>query len=175
MKNAGKNDDYSSIADVDALLLPAGDPAGEDEPMRKGTAFQVSTKFVSHGLGISEHLRGAPDRRGSSVMSFHQPSYFFKRTRCTSSVLLQKVTLIALLDVIWRSLTYDSLSKNPVTNSEIEYAGSSRDPSSGKSEGASNGRITEVLGGLYITSTSWLTNQGGTHGEIGRRMEEGVG
>ncbi|THH01723.1 hypothetical protein EW026_g1029 [Hermanssonia centrifuga] len=44
--NAGKNDDYSSIADVDALLLPAGDPAGEDEPMRKGTAFQKSNTPV---------------------------------------------------------------------------------------------------------------------------------
>ncbi|KAF5372890.1 hypothetical protein D9758_001715 [Tetrapyrgos nigripes] len=34
------NEDYSSIADTDALLLLAGDPAAEDEPMRKGTCFQ---------------------------------------------------------------------------------------------------------------------------------------
>ncbi|KAI0057097.1 FACT complex subunit SPT16 [Artomyces pyxidatus] len=34
---AGKNDDYSSIADVDAIFLAAG----EDEPIRKGTAFQT--------------------------------------------------------------------------------------------------------------------------------------
>ncbi len=40
-QNATKDDDYSSIADVDALLLTAGDPVGEDEPIRKGTAFQV--------------------------------------------------------------------------------------------------------------------------------------
>ncbi|KIP09266.1 hypothetical protein PHLGIDRAFT_103069 [Phlebiopsis gigantea 11061_1 CR5-6] len=39
--NAGKNDDFSSIADANALLLLAGDPAGEDEPTRKGTAFQT--------------------------------------------------------------------------------------------------------------------------------------
>ncbi|KAF7796890.1 hypothetical protein EIP86_008075 [Pleurotus ostreatoroseus] len=39
--NAGQNDDYSSIAESDALFLAAGDPAGEDEPMRKGTAFQT--------------------------------------------------------------------------------------------------------------------------------------
>ncbi|KAI0340514.1 FACT complex subunit SPT16 [Trametopsis cervina] len=39
--NAGKNDDYGSVADADALLLVAGDPAGEDEPTRKGTAFQT--------------------------------------------------------------------------------------------------------------------------------------
>ncbi|KIL69574.1 hypothetical protein M378DRAFT_7423 [Amanita muscaria Koide BX008] len=38
--NASKNDDYGSIADADALLLIAGDPAAEDEPMRKGTCFQ---------------------------------------------------------------------------------------------------------------------------------------
>lgn len=38
--NASKNDDYASIADSDALLLVAGDPASEDEPMRKGTCFQ---------------------------------------------------------------------------------------------------------------------------------------
>ncbi|KAK2467068.1 hypothetical protein APHAL10511_001326 [Amanita phalloides] len=38
--NASKDDDYSSLADVDALLLIAGDPAAEDEPMRKGTCFQ---------------------------------------------------------------------------------------------------------------------------------------
>ena len=40
-QNASKNEDYSSIADVDALFLVAGDPASEDEPMRKGTCFQV--------------------------------------------------------------------------------------------------------------------------------------
>ncbi|KDQ60609.1 hypothetical protein JAAARDRAFT_31568 [Jaapia argillacea MUCL 33604] len=39
--NASQNEDYSSIADVDALFLSAGDPAGEDEPIRKGTAFQT--------------------------------------------------------------------------------------------------------------------------------------
>ncbi|KIK06643.1 hypothetical protein K443DRAFT_674303 [Laccaria amethystina LaAM-08-1] len=38
--NANKNDEYSSIADVDALLLVAGDPAAEDEPIRKGTCLQ---------------------------------------------------------------------------------------------------------------------------------------
>ncbi|KAI0273829.1 FACT complex subunit SPT16 [Gloeopeniophorella convolvens] len=34
---AGKNDDYGAIADVDAIFLAAG----EDEPIRKGTAFQT--------------------------------------------------------------------------------------------------------------------------------------
>jgi nucleosome binding factor SPN SPT16 subunit len=34
---AGKNDEYSAIADVDAIFLAAG----EDEPVRKGTAFQT--------------------------------------------------------------------------------------------------------------------------------------
>ena len=41
-QNAQKDDDYSTVADADALLLTAGDPALEDEPIRKGTAFQVS-------------------------------------------------------------------------------------------------------------------------------------
>ncbi|KAI0646896.1 FACT complex subunit SPT16 [Trametes meyenii] len=39
--SAQKEDDYGSIADADAFLLIAGDPAGEDEPIRKGTAFQT--------------------------------------------------------------------------------------------------------------------------------------
>ncbi|KAI0282167.1 FACT complex subunit SPT16 [Russula aff. rugulosa BPL654] len=34
---AGKNDEYSAIADVDGIFLAAG----EDEPVRKGTAFQT--------------------------------------------------------------------------------------------------------------------------------------
>ncbi|KAF8636567.1 hypothetical protein AX17_003378 [Amanita inopinata Kibby_2008] len=58
---ASKNDDYSSIADVEALLLVAGDPAAEDEPMRKGTCFQQwllgyefpSTFFLFHEDKIS--------------------------------------------------------------------------------------------------------------------------
>ena len=41
VQSASQNDDYSSIADVDALLLLAGDPGAEDEPVRKGTSFQV--------------------------------------------------------------------------------------------------------------------------------------
>ncbi|KNZ75316.1 FACT complex subunit SPT16 [Termitomyces sp. J132] len=38
--SARNDDDYSSIADADAILLVAGDPASEDEPMRKGTCLQ---------------------------------------------------------------------------------------------------------------------------------------
>ncbi|EKM82850.1 hypothetical protein AGABI1DRAFT_53374 [Agaricus bisporus var. burnettii JB137-S8] len=38
--NATKNDDYASIADADGLIVLAGDPAPEDEPMRKGTCLQ---------------------------------------------------------------------------------------------------------------------------------------
>ncbi|KAG1835734.1 FACT complex subunit SPT16 [Suillus variegatus] len=40
-RNASQNDEYGSIADAEALLLLSGDPAGEDEPVRKGTAFQT--------------------------------------------------------------------------------------------------------------------------------------
>ncbi|KAF7322686.1 FACT complex subunit SPT16 [Mycena chlorophos] len=39
-RDAAQNTDYASIADTDALLLIAGDPAPEDEPARKGTAIQ---------------------------------------------------------------------------------------------------------------------------------------
>lgn len=41
LQSAKNNDDYESIADVDALLLIAGDPTSDDEPMRKGSCFQV--------------------------------------------------------------------------------------------------------------------------------------
>ncbi|KAJ7286043.1 FACT complex subunit SPT16 [Mycena rebaudengoi] len=39
-KNAAQNEDYASVADTDALILVAGDPAPEDEPTRKGTCVQ---------------------------------------------------------------------------------------------------------------------------------------
>jgi hypothetical protein len=40
-KSGSKDEDFSSVADCDALLLLAGDPAGEEEPTKKGVAFQV--------------------------------------------------------------------------------------------------------------------------------------
>jgi len=40
-KSGSKDEDFSSVADCDGLLLLAGDPAGEDEPTKKGVAFQV--------------------------------------------------------------------------------------------------------------------------------------
>ncbi|KAH9842336.1 FACT complex subunit SPT16 [Rhodofomes roseus] len=39
--NASNESDYSTLADVDAIFLPAGDPNPEDEPIRKGVAFQT--------------------------------------------------------------------------------------------------------------------------------------
>ena len=36
----------ASIADADVLFVSAGDPAGEDDPIRKGTAFQVCATLV---------------------------------------------------------------------------------------------------------------------------------
>lgn len=42
VQDAKNNEDYESISDVDALLLVAGDPTADDEPMRKGSCFQVS-------------------------------------------------------------------------------------------------------------------------------------
>ena len=40
--NVNHHDDYGSVGSVDALFLVAGDPASEDEPMRKGTCLWVS-------------------------------------------------------------------------------------------------------------------------------------
>ncbi|KAJ7771766.1 FACT complex subunit SPT16 [Mycena metata] len=40
-RGAAQNEDYSSVANTDALLLVAGDPAPEDEPTRKGTSVQT--------------------------------------------------------------------------------------------------------------------------------------
>jgi hypothetical protein len=45
-QNASKNDEFASIADADGLVVIAGDPAAEDEPMRKGTCLQVNTAVV---------------------------------------------------------------------------------------------------------------------------------
>ncbi|KAK7693287.1 hypothetical protein QCA50_002854 [Cerrena zonata] len=39
--NASNDSDYTSIASSGALFLSSGEPAGEDEPIRKGTAFQT--------------------------------------------------------------------------------------------------------------------------------------
>src|ERR1700722_18306895 len=55
VQSATANDEFSSIVEADALLLLAGDLAGEDEPIRKGTAFQVRADrtqfhFASEGI-----------------------------------------------------------------------------------------------------------------------------
>lgn len=47
-QSANENEDYAGLVNVDALLIVAGDPAGEDEPMRKGTSLQVGTLHESH-------------------------------------------------------------------------------------------------------------------------------
>ncbi|EIN07653.1 FACT complex subunit SPT16 [Punctularia strigosozonata HHB-11173 SS5] len=39
--SADGDSDYSSISEVDALFAPSGESAGEDEPIRKGSAFQT--------------------------------------------------------------------------------------------------------------------------------------
>lgn len=49
-QNASHNDDLGSIANTEALLLLSGDPAAEDEPVRKGTAFQVSRTWVCRAV-----------------------------------------------------------------------------------------------------------------------------
>ncbi|KAI0797833.1 FACT complex subunit SPT16 [Abortiporus biennis] len=39
--NASNDEDFTSISDVDAILLSSGDPSGDEEPIRKGTALQT--------------------------------------------------------------------------------------------------------------------------------------
>lgn len=41
-QDASSDNEYASVLDCDALLLASGDPGAEDEPMKKGTCFQVS-------------------------------------------------------------------------------------------------------------------------------------
>ena len=41
LKSAATNEDFQSMSEADALFLIAGDPTSEDEPMRKGSCFQV--------------------------------------------------------------------------------------------------------------------------------------
>jgi hypothetical protein len=55
-QNTKKNDECSAIADVNALLLLAGDPAGEDEPIRKGTSFQVISSIILPPRRFRPHL-----------------------------------------------------------------------------------------------------------------------
>lgn len=38
--NDVSNDDYTSLREVEAIFLPAGEPAADDEPMKKGTCLQ---------------------------------------------------------------------------------------------------------------------------------------
>ncbi|KAG6874314.1 hypothetical protein C0995_001539 [Termitomyces sp. Mi166 len=57
--NSAKNDeDYSSIADLDAILLVSGDPASEDEPMRKGTSLQIEHSAGSIRIEILAQAKG---------------------------------------------------------------------------------------------------------------------
>lgn len=54
-KSGAKDEDFGSVADCDTLLLLAGDPAGEEEPTKKGVAFQVrpfSCRELSRSLKI---------------------------------------------------------------------------------------------------------------------------
>jgi hypothetical protein len=48
LQNASESNEYASIADANALFVLAGDPAAEDEPVRKGTAFQVRACMIFH-------------------------------------------------------------------------------------------------------------------------------
>jgi hypothetical protein len=87
IQRAGKNDDYSAIADVDAIFLAAG----EDEPVRKGTAFQV---LCPHPSVSPRSVKSYSSRRhGFLDMSFLPRSFCFRRTRFISFALQQKVLL----------------------------------------------------------------------------------
>ncbi|KAJ7871485.1 FACT complex subunit SPT16 [Mycena olivaceomarginata] len=80
-RDAAQNDDYSSIAGTDALLLVAGDPAPEDEPTRKGTCIQqwlLGYEFPCH----AHPLRRAKD---------HHPGLRFKGYRSDAPKILSQI------------------------------------------------------------------------------------
>lgn len=73
-KGAKNDDDYSSIADVDSLFLPAGDPAGEDEPIRKGIAFQVSFAYTPPPWAYFSTLMSSSEK--TWLLGYEFPSTF---------------------------------------------------------------------------------------------------
>ena len=58
---------------TDALLLVAGDPAGEDEVIRKGTAFQVCSHLSTSSLTTHTHVSSASDMAARIRVSFDVP------------------------------------------------------------------------------------------------------
>lgn len=56
IQNAPNDEDCSTLLDVDVHFIVAGDPGGEDEPTRKGTALQVSP-LVGYRLLIAPLTR----------------------------------------------------------------------------------------------------------------------
>jgi len=52
-QNSHESDDYESISTADALFLVAGDPTSDEEPMRKGSCFQVVIS-CEHLLSIND-------------------------------------------------------------------------------------------------------------------------
>ena len=88
-QKAGKNDEYSSIADVDAIFLAAG----EDEPVRKGTAFQVRLYFsYSYSTDL---VRVASHRHGFLDTSFPPHSSCSRKTSYLFFALRQRVLHLA--------------------------------------------------------------------------------
>ncbi|KAG6897840.1 hypothetical protein C0992_010328 [Termitomyces sp. T32_za158] len=59
----------SSIAEVEAILLVAGDPASEDEPMRKGTCLQIQQSAGNIEIEILAQAKGK-DASNDSLSKF---------------------------------------------------------------------------------------------------------
>ncbi|KAG6812757.1 hypothetical protein H0H92_000672 [Tricholoma furcatifolium] len=68
-RSAKNDDDYSSIANADAILLVAGDPVSEDEPMRKGTCLQIENSAGDIGIEILAQAKGK-DAPNDSLSKF---------------------------------------------------------------------------------------------------------
>ncbi|KAH7910168.1 FACT complex subunit SPT16 [Hygrophoropsis aurantiaca] len=137
--NATQNDEYGSIVDADALLFLSGDPAGEDEPIRKGTAFQTwllgyefpSTflLFQKDKLSIlcsaskAKFLQQVKDgnppvavdilaqAKGKEPANDAIPKFVAVYTACKRVAILTKETHNGKLITEWEQLTRDATSK----------------------------------------------------------------
>jgi hypothetical protein len=89
VQSAGKNDDYGAFADCDALLVLAGDPAPEDEPIKKGVAFQVRQPFCE--ACVAAWLTFVDDSNGCSALNSPRHSSSSRRTRSIFYARLRKV------------------------------------------------------------------------------------
>lgn len=98
LQNAGSSPELESMTGVDALLVAIGDPAGDDEPDRKSTAFQVCywTRLSPHSLPKPDPSELKPHPRyGFWATNSPPQSCLFLRTRFILYARQRKVLSLA--------------------------------------------------------------------------------